>query len=207
MASSELSLRAVVGGLALALAGCATAPARPTAAVTLRGEAGPVALPELLARAEATVVVFWSAGCPCVRRYQARVEALKARFEGRVAFVAVSANADESLASVSQAARERGVSLPLYRDEGGELARALGARSTPTVLLLRRDGQVLYQGWLDNERQPGEPGREPWLEQALEGFTSGRPFAARSPTWGCTITRSLGQSATCHDTTTQGAAP
>jgi hypothetical protein len=88
----------------------------------------------------------------------------------------------------------------VWRDDDGALAEALGAHTTPTVVFVARYGRVLYRGWIDNERAPGEDGREAWLEDALSGFFAGRPFAARTPTWGCTITRSLARSAapTCH---------
>jgi hypothetical protein len=155
----------------------------------------------LLARADATVFVFWSAGCPCVRRYQARVDALAEAWAPRgVAFVQVASNAGETLPSLRAAARARALAQPVWRDEGGLLARQLGARSTPTVVLVSRDGRVLYRGWLDNERLPGEAGREAWLEAALEGFRAGTPFAAKRPTWGCTITRSLAapEAPACH---------
>jgi hypothetical protein len=196
MASSRLAM------LATLFAGCATVRSAPTTTLTVREAAGEVSLPALLQRADATVFVFWSAGCPCVRRYQARVEALKAQYAGRVAFVAVSSNADETLESVTASAVERGVTLPFVRDEGGGLARSLNARTTPTVVLVQRDGTVRFTGWLDNEHLPGEGDREPWLERALEGFTAHTAFAARSPTWGCTITRSLGAARECHADTT-----
>lgn len=147
---------------------------------------------ELVARSDATVFVFWSSGCPCVRRYQSRIEQLAHAWKDRgIAFVQVSSNASESLELLEEAARSRGLALPLWRDEQGQLAEALGARSTPTVVFVRRDGQVLYRGWVDNEREAGEPGREPWLEHALNGFLNGTAYASRSPTWGCTITRRL----------------
>jgi hypothetical protein len=50
---------------------------------------------------------------------------------------------------------------------------------------------VRFLGWVDNEREPGADGREPWLERALDGVLSQQRFVARTPTWGCTITKSL----------------
>lgn len=194
MASSELRGSLLLCSLMLGCAGRLG----PTATPALEGLAlqptrgAPAAVSALLSRSEATVFVFWSAGCPCVRRYQGRVDALATAWASRgVAFVEVSSNAGESLDSLREAERLRSLARPVWRDEGGLLARQLGARSTPTVVLVRRDGQVLYRGWLDNERLPGEAGREAWLESALQAFASGAPTLARSPTWGCTITRSL----------------
>jgi thiol-disulfide isomerase/thioredoxin len=141
----------------------------------------------------ATVLIFWSSQCPCVRRYQTRVEALAARYSAnQVLVVGIASNADESLDDALRVAQQRGVSIPIFRDEGGQVARAVSARSTPTVVLIDRSGTIRYRGWIDNERLPGDPGREPWLERAIQGVLEGRnDFTPRSPVYGCAITRSL----------------
>ena len=77
MASSRFLLP--VAALLAALLGCAGPAASRPAGGPLRliaagGEA--TSLEALRAGHDATVLVFWSAGCPCVRRYQARVDAL-----------------------------------------------------------------------------------------------------------------------------------
>ncbi|MCX5730977.1 MAG: redoxin domain-containing protein, partial [Deltaproteobacteria bacterium] len=132
-------------------------------------------LEELRGGRDATVLVFWSAGCPCVRRYQERVDALLDTYpKDRVQVVALVSNAGETLAEDLKTAVERGVRVPIYRDEGGRVARAVGARSTPTVVVLDKKGDVRFLGWLDNERLPGVEGREPWLDIALTGVLAGR---------------------------------
>jgi hypothetical protein len=194
MASSRPLLLAA---LLLAAAACAGPSAGagpsgpPLELVSAGGEV--VRLEALRAGRDATVLVFWSAGCPCVRRYQERVDALLDAYPAdRVRVLGVSSNAGEPFAEVLAAARERGVRIPIYRDEGGAVAEALGARSTPTVAVLDRHGQLRFLGWLDNEHRPGETGRQPWLERALDGLLAGRSdFAGRAPVYGCTITRSL----------------
>ncbi|MBL8921400.1 MAG: redoxin family protein [Myxococcaceae bacterium] len=199
MATSEAlaTSRALLLSAAV-LAGCAgTSGATRTAessAVVLRAPVGAesTTLAALTSSRQATVLVFWSSGCPCVRRYQARVEAFAERYASRdVQVLAVSSNAGEPFEEALSVARERGVRVPLLRDDGGEVAKLVGARSTPTVALLDRSGAVRFVGWLDNEREPGVEGREAWLEQAVEGVLGGGSFAKRTPTWGCPITRSL----------------
>lgn|SRR5512133_193334 len=173
------------------------------AAAAPRGEAAPAALraatgaattlDDLRAGQELTVLVFWSATCPCVRRYQERVDALLDAWPAaRVRVIGVSSNAGEPFEGALAAARERGLRLPLYRDEGGRVAEAVGARSTPTVAVLDRSGRVRFLGWVDNERRPGEAGREPWLERAVSSLLAGGVAdPARTPVYGCVITRSL----------------
>lgn len=181
----------------LLVLGCATprgALRGSATALTLIDSRGvPVAVGELMRARTATVFVFWSRSCPCVRRYQRRIEALLERYPAtRVRAVGVVSNAGETLVDARRVAAERGVRLPLYGDPDGRLAQALGARSTPTVVVLDRRGAIRFRGWIDNERAPGEGGREPWLERALEALLAGHDrFAARTPTYGCVITRSL----------------
>jgi hypothetical protein len=214
MVTSRLPAQALFGAL-LAAAGCAHVPsgATPTGALALAGPDGTRStLDQLRGVHDATVLVFWSATCPCVRRYQDRVDGLLDTYPpARVRVIGVSSNAGESYANVVRVASERQVRIPIFRDEGGVVARALGVLSTPTVVVLDASGAVRYLGWLDNERLPGDPGREAWLDRALQGVLDGKtPFAARSPTYGCSITRSLfrpDQSPCCTTHRTEGRNP
>jgi len=128
-----------------------------------------------------------------VRRYQERVDALLDAYPAsRVRVFGIASNAGESFGEVLKEAKKRGVRIPILRDEGGRAAQVLGVGSTPTVVLFDASGAVRFLGWLDNERLPGDPTREAWLERALRGVLDGNDdFAARSPTYGCTLTRSL----------------
>lgn len=178
------------------LAGCAApstvARAGEPPLAVLDGTGAAVPLESLWRGQEATVVVFWSQGCPCVRRYQARVDALLDAWPTRrVRVVAVSSNANDSFEEALRVARERGVRVPLFRDEGARLAQALGARSTPTIAVLDGEGRLRFLGWLDNERLPGDADRQAYVERAVNGLLGGSAFAAKSPVFGCTITRSL----------------
>jgi hypothetical protein len=192
MATSRSLLAALLAALALPVgAGAADEPPLSV----LAADGGKITLDELRAGSDATVLVFWSAGCPCVRRYQERVDALLDAYpKDRVRVVALVSNAGETLAEDLKVAVERGVRVPIYRDEGGRVARSMGVRSTPTVVVLDRKGDVRFLGWIDNERLPGTEGREPWLADALAGVLAGKSdFKKKTPTYGCIITRSLSE--------------
>jgi len=196
MATSKFCLFVLT---ALAFAGCAAAPVtiieqpgRESFSLTAT-DGSTVKLGQLWRDRKATVLVFWSGGCPCVRRYQGRVDALLDQYPAdRVRVIGVSSNAGESFEDVIRVAKERRTRIPIFRDEGGGVAQAVGARSTPTVVVIDGRGTVRFRGWIDNERLPGDPEREPYLERAIRGVLEERGnFAETSPTYGCAITRSL----------------
>ena len=183
----------------LAATGCAsshkTSVSEPSSdpLVLASADGSTVKLDELWHDRKATVLVFWSGGCPCVRRYQDRADALLEQYPtDKVRVLGVSSNAGESFEDVKRIAKERRVRIPIYRDEGGQLAKAVGARSTPTVVVIDGRGNIRFRGWIDNERLPGDPGREPYLDRAIRGVLDERSdFAEQSPIFGCAITRSL----------------
>ncbi len=136
-----------------------------------------------------TLVFFWQASCPCVKRYQGRINELHEKFSLQgVSMAYVSSNSNEDFAHVQEEYARRGCTLPLFRDEGGRLANAIGARGTPVAALFNQAGELIFLGWIDNERYPGEKGREAYLEDALNDLVAKRPIAVNtSPMFGCAI--------------------
>jgi len=162
----------------------------------LRGE--PASLAETVRTSRATVLVWWSATCPCVKRYSDRIRALYERFapEG-VSFVAIASNADDGPDVVAAAVADGQIPFTALLDPGASLADHFGVVSTPSVLVLDSAGAVRFRGWVDNERQPGQGGREAWLEDQLTQMLAGSTKTKRTPAWGCIITRSLGGMGSC----------
>lgn len=146
-------------------------------------------LPDIYKNHAATVVFFWQIGCPCVKRYQQRINHIYERFkQENVAFIYISSNTAESFVEVKKEYQKRGITLPLMRDEGGVLAKALAARGTPTAAIINPQGQVVFLGWIDNERQENEPNRIPYLETALSEWLNQQAISANtSPMFGCPI--------------------
>lgn len=182
---------------ALLISACATAGGDldPTAPTLVDADGAWRSVDSARGDRDALVLVWWASACPCVARYAERVAAVRDRYaDAPLAFAYVASNADD----VGPTIAARGdLALPVLRDPGGRVARALGVVSTPTVVVIDRAGAVRYHGWLDNERDVGVAGREPWLEQALDALLAGEALARRRPTWGCTITRSLGETRVC----------
>lgn len=184
----------------LLVSGCATAPERAASVEAPRVfdlEGAPFPLERTIESHRATVLVFWATGCPCVARYQKRIDAL-ASFHPEVAVVAISSNVDDDLATLREIYPSRSPKVPIAVDVGGTLADRVGARSTPTAVVVDSRGAIRYVGWIDNERLPGTEGRKAWVEEALRAVLEGDEGASSTgPMWGCRITRSLGEDSRC----------
>ncbi len=144
-------------------------------------------------RHRATVLFWWGSTCPCVRRYRDRIHQIREEYgKHGVAVYAVASNADDTPEKIKRIAQEQNFKIKILYDAGGNLASYLGVMTTPTTVVLDSEGRVRYMGWIDNERRPGELGREPYLEEALSALLSNKKIAReRGPVYGCMITRSL----------------
>jgi AhpC/TSA family protein len=147
-----------------------------------------LSLPDLSASKMGTVLIFWQRLCPCVKRYQNRINLLFERYKEKLSFFHVSSNANESFLEVMHEYERRKIPLPLIRDEGAQLKKALDVRGTPSALLLNNKGEINFLGWIDNERDLNERGREAYLEDAIAHFLKDEPIKVpSSPMFGCAI--------------------
>ena len=145
------------------------------------------------AGARLVALVFVSTGCPTVRAYEERLNALQRRFGPRgLQVVAVNANdphlsPGDSLPRMIERAQQAGLTFPYLRDSGGRLARALGAVCTPHTFLLDEDRVLRYRGRVDDARLPENVTRRD-LEAAVEDLLTGRePRIAETEPFGCSI--------------------
>jgi hypothetical protein len=77
--------------------------------------------------------------------------------------------------------------MPYLHDATQEVARNYGARTTPDVFVLDREGVLRYRGAPDGDYDdPGQ--RAAWLRDALDAILAGRePERAETDPVGCSI--------------------
>ena len=76
-------------------------------------------------------------------------------------------------------------------DESGTTGQAYGAKTTPHMYVIGKDGTLLYQGAIDNDpsaKPDGIPTAKNYVRVALEESMAGKPVsnASTSP-YGCTV--------------------
>jgi hypothetical protein len=82
---------------------------------------------------------------------------------------------------------EGGWPAPYLRDEDQSVARAYGAKTTPDVFVVARDGTLAYRGAPDADSQDPSQGAA-WLRGALEAVLADRPAQpAETEPVGCSV--------------------
>ncbi|MBC8134205.1 MAG: redoxin domain-containing protein [Deltaproteobacteria bacterium] len=123
------------------------------------------------------VLVFVSARCPYVVQARQPLADLVKQYGGKVSFVGVNANQNESADDVKADAAQN-FSFPVLRDEGSKVADLYAAERTPEVFVVDAKGVIRYHGGVAD------------LGAALGDFTAGRTIAkAEVKAFGCTIKR------------------
>jgi peroxiredoxin len=141
----------------------------------------------------ATVVVFTCNHCPYALAWHDRIAQAARDYTAQgVRFLAINPNDAERYPRDSLQAMQRRVAqeewpMPYLRDESQEVARAYGAKTTPDVFVLDREGRLRYRGAPDSDYDdPSE--NAAWLRQALDAvLEGGEPQPAETQPIGCSI--------------------
>src|SRR5262249_43350944 len=97
-----------------------------------------------------TVIVFLSAKCPCSASHEPALAQLARDYQARgFAFVGVHSNADEPQTQAESHFKGIGLPFPVIQDDGQRWADAFGALKTPHTYVLGAQGELLYQGGVD----------------------------------------------------------
>lgn len=143
---------------------------------------------------ELVVAAFIGCECPLAKLYAPRLVKLADEYAARgVAFVAIDANSQDSLAELAAYAQAHKMSFPVLKDAGNVVADQMGAVRTPEVFVLDRERKIRYWGRIDDlyvvGRQRPAPTRED-LKLALDELLAGKsPSVTQTAAIGCHIGR------------------
>jgi peroxiredoxin len=93
------------------------------------------------------LLIFWASWCPVCREQTATFqEAFDRTKKKDFRVMAINIGMKETLASAKQYATEKHLTLPLYFDGDHSVTKVFNVASTPTILLLDRNGKVVSKG-------------------------------------------------------------
>lgn len=140
------------------------------------------------------VVAFLGVQCPLAKLYGPCLEALQQEFQNQgVIFLGVNSNRQDTIQEITGYSRRHGITFPVLKDTGNQVADAFTAQRTPEVFVLDRHRRIRYRGRIDNQYGVGfsrdDSTQEP-LKQALQELLAGKEVSQpRTEAVGCHIGR------------------
>lgn len=160
---------------------------------------GKMVSPANYPEAKGFIVVFTANTCPYAIAYEDRLIALDKKFAAQgYPVIAINPNAPslssgDSYEKMQEKAKTKKFSFPYLFDEGQKVTEQYGAKVTPHIFLLKKEGtgyKVMYTGALDNDTQDVNPNKTLYLENAIAALKSGKEIeVASTKAIGCTVKR------------------
>jgi hypothetical protein len=126
--------------------------------------------------ARPTVYLFVGATCPTTARYLDRLRALEAAHAGKVDFIYLYPNANESPSQKAAFHAEKKLAGGMIDDAGAKIAGLLGARRTAEVFVVDAKHRIAYHGAIDDDREGRNVTRR-HLALALDEVLAGKPVS------------------------------
>lgn len=146
--------------------------------------------------AKGYIVVFTCNHCPYAKMYEERIIDLHKKYAAKgFPVVAVNPNdaeayPEDSFEGMKKRAEEKSFPFVYLHDESQEIAKAFGAKKTPHVYLLKKEGNdrvVSYIGAIDNDPK-GENIKTRYLENAVDALLEDKKInETETKAVGCSI--------------------
>ena len=137
------------------------------------------------------VLDFCSHHCPWSRGADPHlIELAKKYADQGVVFLGIDSHFDTPVEDIQKYADEAGKSYPILKDEGNQYADKTGARVTPEIYIVDKEGKLAYHGAFDDRKAPESKGDAAYVDKALAAIIAGEKVDPdRVKAWGCTIKR------------------
>lgn len=137
---------------------------------------------------KATVVIFFSAICPCSNNHVDYLKKLRTDFAD-YDFFGVHSNIDENREIVVNYFKKQEINFKVISDKNSSIANHLGALRTPHAYLISKQGEILYQGGVTDSSDPLKA-KEFHLFDALISHKNNKEIKIKkSRVLGCEIAR------------------
>jgi hypothetical protein len=144
------------------------------------------------AASEATIVAWTCNHCPYALAWHDRLQAVARDYAGKVTMLQINANDSDKYPADSFEAMEARVAAGEFasdylRDDDQALSKSWGAKVTPDIFVLDRQGRIVYRGAPDgNYDEPSA--NAAWLRAALDDVLNGKPVSqSETKPYGCAV--------------------
>ncbi len=165
----------------------------------LKNVDGNMVSPEDYPDAKGFIVVFTANTCPIAKAYEDRIIALGKKYNS-IGYPVIAINANrpglfsgDTFEKMQKKSKSKSFSFPYLFDEGQIVTDQYGARVTPHIFLLKKEGsqyKVVYTGAIDNDTQNANPNKTLFVEDAISALEAGEEIkVASTKAIGCTVKR------------------
>ena len=147
------------------------------------------------------VVLEWlNHGCPFVRKHygSGNMQALQKKYTGEgVVWLSVISSAEGKQGHVTpsegvkEKARHQSAATDVLLDPKGDVGRLYGAKTTPHMFVITKDGTLAYQGAIDDHADTDPEsvkGARNYVAEALDALLGGKKVSvATTKSYGCSV--------------------
>ena len=144
-----------------------------------------------------TVVLEWfNPTCPFVKRHYENKSTFKDLYttykDKDVVMLAINSSSRDSGAYGLDAeyAKKWGMEYPVLVDENGEVGKAYGAKTTPHMFVIDKNGDLRYMGAIDNDQRGNRSGDDyvNYVSQALDQILANESVStSETKAYGCSV--------------------
>jgi len=140
-----------------------------------------------------TVVLEWfNQGCPyVVRHYKAKTMIdTAAKYKDKdVVWLAINTTAGKTADDNKASAESWGINYPILSDTSSSVAQAYGAKSTPHMFVIDKEGKLVYKGAIDDDASAeGGNAKTNYVAKALDETLAGKPVSTpETKSYGCGV--------------------
>ena len=138
------------------------------------------------------VVLQWfNDSCPFIERhYKAKTfTSLDDKYADKgVVQLAIDSTGASTLEDHQKWVKTNGLKFPILQDQDHKVAKAYGARTTPHMFVIDKDGKVAYTGAIDNDPEGDKSDRTNYVAQALDELLAGKSVSKpETKSYGCGV--------------------
>ena len=138
------------------------------------------------------VVLEWiNPECPFVQRHykEKTMTQTASEYAGKdVVWLAINSGSNAKPADMNKWIEQYGMAYPVLMDNSGQVGKAYGAKTTPHMFIIDRQGTLVYQGGIDDDPSGNKSNRTNYVTKALAEVTAGNSVSqAESKPYGCSV--------------------
>ncbi len=145
---------------------------------------------------KAVVIEWFNPDCPFVKKHHDNATTMtdlaKNHKNDGVVWMAINSGAEgkqgAGIDRNKKAIEQYSINYPVLMDMDGKVGKAYGAKRTPEMYVIAKDGTIVYHGAIDSDRSPRNMGEINYVADALKAHLAGETVATqRTQAYGCSV--------------------